>query len=93
MEYIEMKKEIDRLNTQLISLNVSLHRRTQEVEKYKTAFNGAEFCNKTLQEEIERLKEENEDLQSKLELLFKERENGTNQKNTNIRHIKLYENS
>lgn len=76
MEYVEMVKQIDKLQTKITCLSVSLSRAKAEREKFKVAFDGAVFCNKTLQQEIETLKEENEDLRSQIELRFKEGLNG-----------------
>lgn len=86
MEYIEMKKEIDRLMAQNKCLKISLARRNKEVEKFKKAFEGSEYCNQTLYNENRRLNELIEDLNCKISILknvneiqetIKEQENGT----------------
>lgn len=63
MEYIEMKKEIDRLSTQISVLKTALSRKTAKVEEFKKSFMYCEYCNRTLQEEIDSLQEQLEDLQ------------------------------
>lgn len=76
-----MKKEIDRLQTQVVCLKVSLQRKDKELNKYKKGFNGATACNKTMDDEIHKLQDENQELKDQLDMLFKFRERKLNEKN------------